>query len=220
MDEFKYYSQDGQDKYLDQTIFSQKTGGFFIEIGANDGITLSNTFFFEKHRQWSGICVEPHPSAFSKLKNNRRVKLINACIADSENDKEFLKIEGYSEMLSGLMEKYDPTHLKRIDDELTKFGGSKEIVKISCIKLDTIIKQYASSGVDYCSIDTEGGELDILETANLKENEIKVISVENNYYGKSLGNFFKKYGYKELAKIGADEFYLKKQKSFFSFFNS
>src|SRR5688572_349204 len=121
----EYYSQDGQDKYLDEKVFKRKTNGFFIEIGANDGITFSNAYFLEKNRGWKGICVEPHPTAFEKLKKNRTAKLINACIADSEKEGEFMKIEGYGEMYSGLVSKYDEKHVKRIERDLAAYGGSK-----------------------------------------------------------------------------------------------
>jgi FkbM family methyltransferase len=214
MSAINYYSQDGQDKYLDEKVFKKKRGGFFIEIGANDGIKFSNTYFLEKNRGWNGICVEPHPTAFEKLQKNRTATLINACIADSEKEGEFMRIDGYGEMYSGLVSKYDEKHVKRIERDLAAYGGSKETIKIPCMTLDSIIKNSKVSHVDYCSIDTEGGELDILKTANLKENEITVISVENNYYGKSLKDFMKNFDYWMIGKVGADEFYSKKKPLF------
>ena len=45
----KYYSQTRQDFIVDQLLCNKKNG-FFLDIGANDGITFSNTYFFEKHR--------------------------------------------------------------------------------------------------------------------------------------------------------------------------
>jgi FkbM family methyltransferase len=217
MDNNEFYSQYGQDKYLDQDVFKGKTNGFFIEIGANDGVRFSNTYFLEKNRNWKGICVEPHPSAFEKLKKNRQAKLINACIADSKIDNEFLKIEGYAEMLSGLVDKYDPAHIQRIENDLKNHGGSKDIIKIPSMTLDSIIKDNLLTEIDYCSIDTEGGEMDILETANLNENNIAVISVENNYYKKSLKRYMKKWGYSLIGKRGDDEFFKKKKSSFWFF---
>lgn len=212
-----YYSQDGQDKYLDEKVFRRKINGFFIEVGANDGVTFSNTYYLEKERNWTGICVEPHPTAFEKLKKNRKATLINACIADADKEGEFMKIEGYGEMYSGLVSKYDEKHIYRIDRDLKAYGGSKETIKIPCLTLNSIIKNNNLTHIDYCSIDTEGGELDILETANLQENDITVISVENNYYEKSLKDFMKKFNYRLLGKVGADEFYTKKKPLFWFF---
>jgi hypothetical protein len=55
----KYFSQYKQDEFLDKVLFKKKQNGFFIEIGAHDGISFSNSFFFEKNRSWEGICIEP-----------------------------------------------------------------------------------------------------------------------------------------------------------------
>ena len=44
----EFYSQYGQDKFLFENFFKEKNNGFYLDIGAHDGITLSNTYFFEK----------------------------------------------------------------------------------------------------------------------------------------------------------------------------
>ena len=68
---FFSYSQYGQDVYLINSIFPDRINGYFVDVGAYDGITLSNTFILEKHLGWSGICIEPNPEAFEKLRANR-----------------------------------------------------------------------------------------------------------------------------------------------------
>ena len=47
-------------------------GGFFIEAGAFDGETISNTLHFELNRGWTGLLVEPDPVAFKVLKSKNR----------------------------------------------------------------------------------------------------------------------------------------------------
>ena len=54
-------------------IFKNKRDGFFLDIGANDGITLSNSYFFEKELGWKGICFEPLKNAFQKLQNDLKI---------------------------------------------------------------------------------------------------------------------------------------------------
>ena len=51
------------DKKLD-ILFNNKEKGFYIELGAFDGITQSNSYFFELNRNWKGILIEPSKSAF------------------------------------------------------------------------------------------------------------------------------------------------------------
>ena len=62
-------SQMNQDIILDQHFFKGKTNGVFVEVGALDGVSGSNTYFFEKERNWRGILIEPNPIEFEKLKN-------------------------------------------------------------------------------------------------------------------------------------------------------
>ena len=70
---------------------------------------------------WDGICIEPHPEAFDKLKKTRNTKLYNCCVSNEEKEIDFLVVNGYAEMLSGIFSDYDPLHIKRIDDELDSF---------------------------------------------------------------------------------------------------
>ena len=54
----KYYSQFGQDKWLNENIFKDKQDGFFLEIGADDGIDKSNTKLFEE-KGGKGFALSP-----------------------------------------------------------------------------------------------------------------------------------------------------------------
>ena len=54
----RYFSQAGQDRYLNEQFFKNKRNGTFVEIGGHDGWTGSNCVFFEKVLNWTGIVVE------------------------------------------------------------------------------------------------------------------------------------------------------------------
>jgi hypothetical protein len=120
-------------------------------------------------------------------------------------------------MYSGLVSKYAEQHVKRIDKDMLTYGGSKETIQVPCFRLDTIVTRNNLAHVDYCSIDTEGGELDILRTVDLRVHDISVISVENNYYGKALKEFMVSQKYSPMAIVGADEFYRRKRTSWWIF---
>ncbi len=96
-----YYSQvtHEQDKYLNENVFKNKKNGVFIDIGAYNGVDLSNTFFFEKELNWSGICFEPIKDAFELLCKNRKCKCINACVSDKDGEVSFLQCNKNIEML-------------------------------------------------------------------------------------------------------------------------
>src|SRR5262249_56743026 len=58
------FSQLGQDIFVYNTFFRERrTKGYFVDIGAYDGVTFSNSLFFERHLGWQGVCIEPLPSA-------------------------------------------------------------------------------------------------------------------------------------------------------------
>ena len=150
----KFYSQYAQDKYLYDNHLKDVKDGYFLDIGAHDGISLSNTMFFEKEMGWKGICIEPNPVVFDKIVKNRDCICLNGCIADFTGKSKFLKIEGYCEMLSGLIDEYDERHLKRIDYELQRFGGSKEIIEVDCFKIEDVLAENNISKIDFCSLGT------------------------------------------------------------------
>jgi len=203
-----YYSQDGQDEYINNSFFKNKKNGFFLEIGANDGIKLSNSFFFEKVLFWKGICIEPLPTVFKKLQENRKSENINCCIGSENIEKEFLMIEGYSEMLSGIIDKYDSLHLNRIEQELEKHGGSSKTILVPSRNLNSILKERKITKIDYCSIDTEGGELEIVKSINFKQLKIFVFSIENIYKKEELRNYLISKNYKLVKTLGGDDIFV------------
>jgi FkbM family methyltransferase len=177
----EYFSQALQDMFLDKHIFKGKENGFFIDIGAYDGKTFSNTLFFEKYRNWNGICIEPVPAIYEKLTKVRNTTCLNVCLSDKKGKVEFVWVDGQSEMLSGVKSNYDTRHLNRIEKE-TKGTDTK----IRHIEVDSIIfrdlESYISTNIiDYLSIDVEGSELDVLKAINFQKYEINAITIEDNY---------------------------------------
>lgn len=206
----KFYSQDGQDSFIYNSFFKNKIGpGIFVDIGAHDGLTYSNTYFFEKELGWTGICIEPLPEIFNKLTKNRTCICINGCISNTNGLAQFLSIQGYSEMLSGLIDNYHPKHLDRIENELTQHGGKKEVITTQCYRLKDLLEKYNITHIDYLSIDTEGSELDILKSIDFSLMDIDIISVENNYNDPNFNKYLSSHHYKLVKKIGGDEIYQK-----------
>lgn len=201
-----YYSQYGQDKYLIEDIFENQSTGYYVDIGANDGISLSNTKKLEEIG-WEGICIEPNPKVFQELLKNRNCLCYDIAISDTDDILDFLSIEGYSEMLSGILENYDTRHLNRIDNELINYGGKKEIIKVCSRRFSDIIDK---KDIDYVSIDVEGSELKILKSIDFNKHNIKCFSVENAYNSDELNMFLVNMGYTIINSMGCDVFFIKK----------
>ena len=177
----QYKSQYLQDILLDRWIFCGVAGGIFIDIGAHDGVAYSNSFVFEKLRGWRGVCIEPNPTVFAQLAANRQCTTLNCCVSDVAGAVPFLKISGYSEMLSGIVEKYEPEHRERVERELKQFGGSSEVIPVQTRTLNDIAAECGFAEVTYLSIDTEGSEFAILQSIDFKRLFVHAITVEYNF---------------------------------------
>ena len=207
-EEPKFYSQYQQDQYVYNNLFKNKKNGVFVDIGAHDGITLSNTYFFEKTMGWTGICVEPIPEVYNRLIENRSCLCVQGCIFQNRESVPFLKISGWAEMLSGIIENYDPQHVQRIQWEIDLNGGQSEVINVKCYNLTELLIGHNIKHVDYLSVDTEGGELGILQSIDFSRIDIDVIEVENNYHG-PFQAFLEPLGYRKICDLGPDEIYQK-----------
>ncbi len=207
----QFYSQCGQDKHMYEKYFPSKRNGIFLDIGAYDGVTLSNTHFFEKEMGWTGICIEPNRDMFAKLVENRpKSKCLNLCIGFNEI-VEYQKISGYSSMLSGITNKYDSRMVNRVNKELQTYGGKIEKYDIESKTIHDILKSEGITDVDFCSVDAEGSEENILSGFDPTKVNIRFFVVENNFGENKISDVMSLKGYKLIGDVGADQIYEKEQ---------
>ena len=191
MTTLNYYSQWKQDKFLFENFFQNLKNGVFVDIGAHNGVTFSNSLFFN-NLGWKGICVEPVPRIFKELEKNRPNSInINCAICETEGEMDFISLEGYTEMLSGIMKFTDPRHFKRIQGELYTCGGSYEIIKVKTRRLESLLEENNITYINYLSIDVEGAEESVIKSINFNKVFIDIIEFEDNYSDNS--DFIKKY---------------------------
>lgn len=214
----KYYSQYKQDEILNNQIFRNFRNGVFLDIGAHDGETLSNSLFFEEELGWSGICFEPIPEIFEKLKQRRKCICINAPVYNKKTSVNFLKNNGYTEMLSGILETYDSNHKQRITDENKQYGGESETIQLETVLLNDVLEEYDIKTIDYLSIDTEGSEFEILSSIDYEKYNINVISVEVNYPTSTeainIEEFLSKKEFYNAGRLGCDLIYMNKNTTY------
>ena len=201
-----YRGQYMQDAFLDQVVFKGKTDGFFLDIGANDGVTINNSWFFENRRGWKGICFEPNPDVFAKLASNRKCDCIEAALCDRDGEATFVKVEGGAEMLSGLESSMDDDHKRRIANENS---GIRHIT-VKTRDINSLLAERGITSIDLISLDIEGGELELLSKIDLSKIRVKALTIENNHKDRQMKKFMDRYGFKLIQYLGADEIYVPK----------
>ncbi len=167
-------SQLRQDVFvLSETIF--KKHGYFVEVGAADGIKLSNTYLLETEFLWNGILAEPAAVWRKKLNENRpNASIETLCVWKDSNSKVIFNDTKIPELSTiNLFSAKDSHKYSRLN------GKHYEVQTISLN--DLLIKHKAPKYIDYLSIDVEGSEYEILNAFDFNLYSIGVITVEHNF---------------------------------------
>ena len=191
-------------------LFNHKKNGTFVEMGAADGILASNTYKLEKYYGWNGILIEPIKEYFELIPKYRNVNhILNICVGEKEGTVDFTRIEGYSKLLSGITEQYPAEHNYRIDSEVKEKNQKIYVDQVICKKLITVLTECNIFNIDYLSIDVEGGELSVLKSLDMENNNIRptIIGAENNYNKSDVEYYLKKFNYIKIGNFGGDDFY-------------
>lgn len=203
-----FHSQYGQDYLVYTRYFTQNPrSGTFIDFGAHDGITFSNTCFFERVLGWSGILVEPNPNVFSKLQKNRDTISINVGVGPKEESLQFLKYSGYGEMLSCFETFAQPEHLKRIEEEQKSHGFQIEKISVPLLSVTQILSKLSTRHINLLSIDVEGFELQILKSFPFDSTDVDVICLEVNCNPLMVERFLEDRQFRLVAIVGTDHVY-------------
>jgi FkbM family methyltransferase len=154
-------SDRGQDRWIIDEVFPQKTGGFFLELGAGDGFGQSNTYVLEKRYGWRGICVEPHPELFDALVN--RYKRTCRCAPyaiDCKRGSVELVLSGTT---SGLVTDESDNSPSRRPQLIDRARARGQVKFVEAMPLEELLDKYCAPRViDYFSLDVEGLETRIL----------------------------------------------------------
>lgn len=182
-------SQLGQDIFVISKTNKEKNN-FFVEFGATDGITNSNTFLLEKELNWKGILIEPAKIWHKNLFKNRKCIIDTRCIYTTSGKKmPFLVVENDGKAEPGLSTLKKYAQNGDWASNIRKNKSSEHFVET--IDLNELLDFYnAPDFIEYMSIDTEGSEFEILNNFDFSIRKIYIITVEHNFHNSQRNKIF------------------------------
>ncbi|XP_037785602.1 uncharacterized protein LOC119581281 [Penaeus monodon] len=198
-----------------RALFKDVRNGFFIEAGALDGETMSNTLALERDLGWTGLLVEPDAKNYQLLRaKNRRAWSANVCLAP----RPYPSVELFNEPPHHPGPMAVPLGAKmRAMHSLTEYSNDKNIgnvwfLKVPCIPLESLLLAMQVNRIDLLVLDVEGAEMAILDHFDLEKFNVQVLCLEwknvadiDSISGKLQGR-----GYVEVARKFEDIILVKK----------
>jgi hypothetical protein len=166
-------SQMKQDIFV-QSILGFKSNGYFVEFGATNGVAYSNTLLLEKQFNWTGIVSEPAKVYQADLATNRSCIVETRCVW-SESNQVLAFNETTSPFLSTLNEftNYDSFANDRV---------TLELYNVTTVSLNDLLAAHnAPTIIDYISVDTKGGEINVLSTFNFDRYNVSIFTVNHDF---------------------------------------
>ena len=169
MNNLHFFSQQGEDLLIFRNFINNVVkDGIFVELGACNGLTYSNTKFFENNLGFTGILIEPIKEMYDKLIRNRpKCICINKAISLETDDVNMIVNGAVSGIKKSMTENFIKSWHKRSIERLVKTTTMSQIFQDNKIEF-----------VDFLSVDVEGGELDVLNTINWEDVPIYLICIE------------------------------------------
>jgi FkbM family methyltransferase len=183
------YSQNNEQEII-INLFKGKRDGTFLDIGANDGVTLSNTFALANNYGWTGLLVEASPKAYERLLKNyelidRDIDFQNVAIGSQDGELEFYES---GELLNKGDVALVSSGKKSELDRWKSLNMPFEKMTIGMTSVKTMLERSRHKTFDLLSLDIEGMELDVLPQIDFKALEIKVAVIEWNSKDKKAYN--------------------------------
>jgi len=202
------YSQHGEDIVIQHLLGKIES---FIDIGANDGISCSNTFLFALAGA-KGLCFEPVSYTFSRLSSlylfNRQIKCIKSGISN-KNRELTIRSEG---LLSYITETQDPWGRKNLSQFMSNREDFEEIKVTTLMNWLNCYPEFYQC--DLVSLDIEGHELQALQGINFDKFHTKCFIIETmedkHHQFQAINSLLKDKGYQILIQNCLNTFWFYK----------
>ncbi len=190
------FSQYGEDLVID-ALLGCPADGVYVDVGANDPSELSNTRRFYD-RGWRGINIEPNAELFSEFKRSRPGDVnLNIGIAQSAGELTFYQME--------------PSTLSTFDrgasiDNLAHPGAHTVAeVRVPVRPLTAVLDEHlADKLIDFMSVDTEGLDLEVLQSNDWHRFRPKLVIVEIAWRGTLIAEYLSAQRYSFIWSNGVN----------------
>jgi FkbM family methyltransferase len=154
------FGLNGLDRRLADYISGKN--GFFVEAGGNDGLTQSNTAYFELYLGWRGLLIEPIPNLAILCRANRPRALVEQCALVPAGFNKSTVSMTYCNLMSlvdGAMgsRDADEEYIVRGKQFLSHEDGVYS-VEVPGRTLTDVLAAWEVKNVDFLSLDVEGFE--------------------------------------------------------------
>ncbi len=148
--------------------------GFFVEAGAHDGFTQSNTYWLERFRGWSGLLVEPVPLLADRARRRRRAAVQNCALVAPDHPEPTIRMR-YGDLMSMVEGAKDPDWPSR-----GTAAGWREphTIEVPARTLSSLLDEIHAPEVDLLSLDVEGYEAQALRGLDLARHAPRYVLVE------------------------------------------
>jgi FkbM family methyltransferase len=195
-----FFSQNGEDQVLSK-IFKQ-IPGVCVEVGAHNGVDLSNTYHFEQIG-WTCILVEPNPILCRDIRQRRSANsTLFECAASNRSGMSPLNVG------LGTLDVYSTLVPLGKNDSAERF----RTVVVPVRTLDSMLQEAGIRAVDFISIDVEGHELSVLQGLSLSRWNPRVVLVEDNsdLVDGSVREHMERAGYFRFYRTGVNDWYARR----------
>lgn len=207
----KFYSQYGEDHILYE-FFERQEIGFFVDVGAFDGVHLSNSFCFEK-LGWNGLCIEPQEEIFSYCERHRPKSVcVRAACVDNPDLTEITLSQDSTGLFSGMELEVNQPNIVGHYESLGLQIGTINDVSVPARTLNSILEDVAPAllKIDFVSVDVEGAEMQVLSGFDIRRYEPRVLVIEASSVeaDSAICGYLATFGYIRARKIGPNLFFV------------